>query len=1216
MDANQGSQPPIAGLILVAVVLSSVFFIDPPLHGSRPQHAPKISDIDSSGQSVPARLWQDPLEAISLFQQRSDQDTSEPVEANHRCKESFKQVMGVTAATGDDIVKVLLVMTPGSYYTEDSERRMRARYAVISALGVNEYYPIDSQHIDCVQLKTESTDNSPLTGLIQPGITPEAIFGRLTGSSRTANDRQDTIDEYSLPFEWFEKSGDTSTGRQKALVVWVPEEIYAPNPVLGLNELSGKIKRYSSWPSTRISVIGPQTSGTLRYMAMELMQAGFGDFPHLEGVSVYSPSATVDESVLLRGPDGKGKYESVAKLFDDKLPKSGPFIKTTVPDTQTSRAIIKELELRGLDFKPDDDQPFISSNWFKVTEQVRGIFDKREICKEKFGGHRDHVVLVSEQDTLFGRQYPRAFYKAMTEHISGEDNKQCSASKAPGDNSKKRPGWIHRFSYLRGLDGQVPAKIQAVSKDDSSKKPKRNSMSVEEVRRAAGTQRFDYLRRLANRMQRLDHALARNYCGSIKAIGVLGSDVYDKLLILQALREKFPNALFFTADMDTRYLHPAEFNWTRNLIVASSLGLELDARLWMESPPFRDSYQTSRFLATYLAMGDGKTGEEGRKFQKMVNRALGPYVWEIGRTSARALRALKDSTGQGDEQVNSKSKAMVALLRSAQEPGRVSSGDIKIAEGSSQGKTKPQAEFGANEAESKSLVQPIEEPLNPLVSPVSPGVFKGTGMALAVLLFGFGAAYYVRNYFGLHPIDAAGSYLTNLVSPDKESRKDDTYTRTIAVIIMLWLTAFMLGIHSSVILLFIGIAMIFIVVLGRFWGRLQSNVITLLSSRFIAMVVMAIVVVTALSFVILWIANSTATNYNGEPFSLVEGISMWPGEFIRILAGVLAVSFLAVGIKSLRKGDSDLSSEFYSSGRQNLDGKEKECARKRRVDWCCGEDRKDDHKENHACKLPHDALTDWLRYRFYRSLPERWNSVVFPATVFFLLGCVLIYWVDDFHTPYRGEFVYRFDQSVIFGFMVPAFLLLLFTVIDETSLCVGWVRRLTREFTHNKPTGYFLSGTNGLAPMRNVTERELDEIRARLDAVARRTRRVGNLIVGPFIVLFVILLSQSPYFDNWDIPFGLILTIMISASYAIACAIKLRRVSEDARRKALKELTRHLLHRGGKDEKIEILLKEVREIRDGGFLPWFHQPWLKAILWLLSAFGIMSTQYMSLGVFH
>jgi hypothetical protein len=329
---------------------------------------------------------------------------------------------------------------------------------------------------------------------------------------------------------------------------------------------------------------------------------------------------------------------------------------------------------------------------------------------------------------------------------------------------------------------------------------------------------------------------------------------------------------------------------------------------------------------------------------------------------------------------------------------------------------------------------------------------------------------------------------------------------------------------------------------------------------------------------------------------------------------------MITGWRSLKAGDKELTDEFFSSASESVSDENidnfLECARSRRVDWCSGEDRGEQKRRDSLpaeCRGPFDAETDWIHYRVYRTLSERWNSVLFPATLFFLLGCVSIYWIDDLYVPYRGEFIYRLDHVVVFGFMVPAFLLLLFAVIDETTLCVGWVRRLTREFTSKTDTGYFLSRTKRGLDDRGKSDRDLEEIWTRLQVVARRTRRVGQLIIGPFVVLFLIMVSQSPFFDNWDIPAGLIAMILLSAAYAMLCAIKLRRVSEQARREAVMELTQQLILCGGKNDKIELLLAEIQKIKEGGFLPWTRQPWLKAMLWLLSALGIMSAEFISIG---
>lgn len=49
------------------------------------------------------------------------------------------------------------------------------------------------------------------------------------------------------------------------------------------------------------------------------------------------------------------------------------------------------------------------------------------------------------------------------------------------------------------------------------------------------------------------------------------------------------NALvFFTIDLDARLLHPGEYAWTRNLVVASGFGLALHGDMQRDIPPFLD----------------------------------------------------------------------------------------------------------------------------------------------------------------------------------------------------------------------------------------------------------------------------------------------------------------------------------------------------------------------------------------------------------------------------------------------------------------------------------------------------------------------------------------------------------------------------------------------------------------------------------------------------
>ncbi len=113
----------------------------------------------------------------------------------------------------------------------------------------------------------------------------------------------------------------------------------------------------------------------------------------------------------------------------------------------------------------------------------------------------------------------------------------------------------------------------------------------------------------------------------VVAVGVLGSDVYDKLIVLQALRPELPQAVFFTTDLDALYLHADNTDVTRNLLVASANDLDPDIGggddLW-SVPPMRNSYQTILFEATRrLVRGEKlQAGTKVQLFEIGAGRAV------------------------------------------------------------------------------------------------------------------------------------------------------------------------------------------------------------------------------------------------------------------------------------------------------------------------------------------------------------------------------------------------------------------------------------------------------------------------------------------------------------------------------------------------------------------------------------------------------------------
>lgn len=367
-------------------------------------------------------------------------------------------------------------------------------------------------------------------------------------------------------------------------------------------------------------------------------------------LEIYSNRATAPEALLvrqgrLRGSPlmDKGELSSVSdqevrdafkRHYDVK------FVSTVTRDDDLAMALVDELQRRGVDLV----------------------------------GSTQHVALISEWDTFYGRALPLAM-EAVIQHRRGEESAQWSRKGTlklmlVGDVST--PPRVHRFSYMRGLDGSAPGSQQRASSTakDAKRTDKPWEVDVNEWERPVGTSGVDYMRRVADKLTTLDRSLAEKG-ERLGAIGVVGSDVYDKLLVLQALRNRFPNVIFFTTDLDARLLHPSQYPWCRNLVVASGYGLEMAPPLQQHIPPFRDGYQTGTFLACMLALGGvqvdvtdpccedrqwnsgqaGTNDEDDAKVRKItltgdsnLDMYLKPQLFEVARSGAYDITPLENGS--------------------------------------------------------------------------------------------------------------------------------------------------------------------------------------------------------------------------------------------------------------------------------------------------------------------------------------------------------------------------------------------------------------------------------------------------------------------------------------------------------------------------------------------------------------------------------------------
>lgn len=658
---EQGSGLSWSGLITVLLLFAGAVLVQQlPLHSSRPTEAAPLLRLFKNPQVAEARLWEDPFGAVARHEpstkdQKSDSPTT-PDGGNSFCNPSEDHGSAPSTVPTD----ILGVMVFGGDYEERREKRRRMRYAMVSGLLAAGLSPKDQEHIGYFQL---------------PRV--EAADAGTPGLRNAANQEAAERPEPSyIPFEWFQntdrwnESGKSSA--RSVLLLWLDEYVYRERPLERLAFAVGEVRRKfqvdCKRPPAGVKIIGPASSSTLAAIYGEAgefrrvavnAKSGAADLTRFAKRSV--PPQWVSETAVPSTREmqsGQSPWERLSTLAGveffsatatAEIPGAAPeadllnapggpqLIRVTSTDKALMKSILGELELRGLN---------------QACRYPRGCRSGEALY--------DHIALISEWDTEYGRSLPRALIDAQHERCHARASLALPKDKCDSDE------WVHLFSYLAGIDGTLPgAPHSDKSEDKKNSNGKSNGAQPQKMEHADGDSAYDYLRRLGSSLMKTHQHLQRDGGKGIRAIGILGSDVYDKLLVLQALRPHFPEALFFTTDLDARYLHTEEYAWTRNLIVASHFGLEPSHSLqapW-SFPPFRDSYQTATFLAARLALqgtiepdidrlcppfagmldGSAHRGRSLEQLRDVLASLWQPRIFEVGRTQAVDLSPRRGS---------------------------------------------------------------------------------------------------------------------------------------------------------------------------------------------------------------------------------------------------------------------------------------------------------------------------------------------------------------------------------------------------------------------------------------------------------------------------------------------------------------------------------------------------------------------------------------------
>jgi hypothetical protein len=1247
-DGGGSSSFNLNSLLALLTLAGSLWLVSHKLTSDRPV-IPAAGPRDSVGeQTLAARLWEDPFKIPDGQGGRGDEAQTETnlnafLEQIRERSQSPNQVL------------LLPVMLSGGNYGEDQESRIRSRFAIVSALGRSGYAPEDAEHVGTLtipwpgrqEVERAKQRTKPVLANLWTGNKP---FGTSTSL------RMDLRYEWYRPRTFFPRAGQP---QWNVLVLWVDDSFFEDDPLLRLPLLLEPLMDSTRLQTTNlpaVALIGPRRSSTLRAMlpgplartaSMSAKNPSLWALAKkiLQHVEIYCATPSAMDEVLVSATD----YPSPRAAISNELCNTAgfkSFHNFTATDAQLAHEVFAELALGGTDLAEADN----------------------------------HVVLISESDTFYARVLSLTYAAELAVRQSEKTTNAIShrdfiTGYVEGMN--QMPENFHSFVYLRGLDGQtMGGNSETEGRAGNERKPKADLASFEELRnwtpdanKAEGRAQFDYLSRLGGQLAELQAQLHREDRGGIEAIGIVGSDVYDTLLILQALRPQFPDATFFTTDLDARFLSPREREWTRDMLVVSGFGLALHPDLQHEVAPFRDSAQTAQFAATLAALGDTNLLQLAfvppRRFEigshapvdLSVSNALLPVIDPAANTNSPWLHPL---TVREAHRVHAGWNILLAftilmavlttcwfwgpLRRLTVDGFRLpclgldySEEDVGGQEGAKEllnqlhattepifkplkdEKVKIEKQFTEQHKSRREQDENSQEPAAELVTLLNRMQkredFPAEDDEEAAQLFHDFPSARVRPWLfpakfwrALRPFEKC--YRTR--------RFLDACLDKLAAP-LLALDADQIKVETSALL-------------AAQSAREAAREIFLLRCQRLVWFWIGVVFFGALA---LWLGcamwNDAFGRPDGEPFSLTNGASEWPAEILRLAVCAAAVGFSFKLHRRLREALFELTRKFRLSFSQSADRPHPTS-----ILFLAKQIRATNPLQRKPlfAQLRHlikqillgqrplfqkpDSATDvcaldiWRQYREESRLAQRVERIVLPMILCIVLcACIFGLFHQDPFDGVRGLTARWWNRSLICssGFL---FMALAFLTMDASRLCRRFILALNEGTTrYPEATRRYFQQQRG-----NINADYLSDW-IDLQLIVELTERVGKLVYYPAGLLFVLLLARNGWWDTLSWPPVLIFVFAISLVLAMASVLILQHAAKDAKGAAEEHLATKVKTLQARTApspeqndatQAKQLLDEIRELRGGAFAPFWQNPVVGAIF--ASSGGVTLLQIM------
>ncbi|NHN77073.1 hypothetical protein HA520_07170 [Azotobacter chroococcum] len=1219
------------GAVIISIVVSTFALTREPFFEARPTGAQFQVD-----QPIEARLWQDPFDALERHRKKSkdgkDQNSkssdsafacttalsNKPTEKSSTEQSAIMAKVSLAApikTTSEPSIKIelpsaiivknpsepikievssektvekipqrhsiMVALVASGPYADEVEARRRIRYAILAGLKNARMVPEDEQHIHCLALADD-----------------------------LSRDPQKNKKRVEIPYENFVENSlnhpinldDNEPTPNRITLLWLKEEYLGSKPLKTLEALRGALskkldKLYANQENsdgytqgTFLKVIGPSTSTILRDMYRETYQKNATDMKIGSNIEIYSPLATAEEKMLIRGFDLPLSNKSSAQQKQQEQPtgKSSMRLLRTVSDDGTlAHLLLEELKRRRVD-------PVYGLNCSKdAPAKVGSPCDASD-------WRSNRIALVSEWDSFYSRAITKTFKENIVKRAGSSEGSFAEVNVND---------WVLQFSYLRGLDGLLPEESASERKSSNNKNSQHDSnlLDIGSLENSDGNSQLDYLRRLADHIAAQDTAYRQSGESGIGAIGVLGTDAYDKLLVLQALKSRMPNKVFFSTDLDARMLQRGHAKTVRNLVLAASYGLTLTRKLQQDVPPFRDSLQSGVFVAVLAALSPQRFEDKLAKFDYADSGLLSPGIYEVGIHGFIPLKSSHADVCQASARVR---------WRATGNKDEGATPDIMLLPCLQDQPSPPYPE----------LSKAARDTLNKYLS-----IWWAKPLSLILLLLAiFLGWWWTEKEKEENPLINVGTLPSWVHNLPLALYVVAALSALFAV--WLWRVEFM---WATFLLILFGI------ICSQLNRRLQQHTphtggtLASTNSKLLDSPAYYITIpMVVFILVVLWVyqqRRSLTEDGLGEPMFLFEGVSAWPTLGLRLIAVLISISAIAWGWRNLRINREEIENSYHLWNCQPslwqsfpsfiYNGKRKPF-RKWLIEFgdCLSQilfplssssiarievKAKDSSIQSDSNgKRPLIYLESfWEAHctcgafgaRLLRAILATWIFVVVTSALY-------VVWPIE-GIPMRGDsYIWRL-QILKLSWMVPtlAFYLLVFWVADANRLLVRFIHQLNDHHAIWPPK---LQREH--KEIFNIHEHPCIDDWVDMMLIARRTAAVNRLIYAPTVVLLILIVSRSSVFDNWPTPPSMVISFVLIALVLFISALSLRRAAEKARGMALQRIDQYLLETPDSEkgyDKFRLIRERIAALNTGAFSRYTEEPLVRALLLSLAGIG-------------